>query len=243
MKVLPTNRLLKFGIAIALTLMASVFSNRADASAVLQPSTTVDVSGGAFTNPGGYSTTGSQSTNSAGFSVGGDFSVTASGTDDIVITITTDYLLTFIEPGLYATSSSIDGRFSSSIFDSTAYVYGYDNVVSLLDSSSTPVGGSFAFAGGQGFPSDFAPFAGGAGNHLTSAGQSGPFFAGGLSYTLHAVSTIDITGVQAGETISIDLPNGSGLGTAVPEPSSFALLGLGVLGAGLAAYRRKNVIA
>lgn len=243
MKIMPNSGLFKLGIAVAFTFVVAALPSRADAVAVLAPSTSVDVSGGGFTNKNPGATTGSQSSNSAGFTVGGDFSVKASGTDDIVITITTDYALTFIEPGLYATSSSIDGVFSSSIFDSTAYVYGYDNVVSLLDSSSTPVGGSYAFAGGQGFPSDFAPFAGGAVNHLTSAGHSGPFFAGGFSYTLHAVSTIDIKGVQNGEIISIDLPNGSGLGTAVPEPSSFALLGLGALAAGLTAYRRKNATA
>ena len=57
---------------------------------------------------------------------------------------------------------------------------------------------------------------------------------------LEQLTTIKVDNVVAGETIDIHLPNTTSLTSAVPEPGSLALLGIGLLFKCGVAWQRKR---
>lgn len=79
----------------------------------------------------------------------------------------------------------------------------------------------------------------------------GPQFEGGLPFTIQSMGTVDFTDVGAiefivnsdGQTIAVDLALAGITKTGVPEPGALALVGVALLGAGLAGRRRKALKA
>ena len=66
-------------------------------------------------------------------------------------------------------------------------------------------------------------------------------FSGNADLTHVAAFTVEIIATQGGTNVSVDYIATSAISRSVPEPASFALVGLGLLGTGFSAYRRRKM--
>ena len=186
-----------------------------------------------------------------GYDIGGAFTFTANG-GDAKVTFTSDELLAssgifegtyFGTPvGYYRVLSGVSGSFSVDEGTNTAHevdLTQYTNDVSVLAGSSTgPLynENAEAIAG--------APFAGSVqlptGNVSDVVFSEIPFYYGGGTIDLHASSVISFSGLEAGDVVTLDLPNNNDMDPAVLEPASLTLLGIGIVGMAGYGWRRKR---
>ena len=83
--------------------------------------------------------------------------------------------------------------------------------------------------------------------NLTRTRNSGGQFTGPFAFSLHFANVAPIFGLTTPQGGSLTIQsfssiiNGTVTGSAVPEPSTFALLGFGVAGLAFATYRQRKV--
>ena len=176
------------------------------------------------------------------FTVGGNYSVLADGSSSTVeVTILTEVLTSHIL-GSYNVNTSADGFFAYSspspvatapqltqysVSSQLLTVGGFNSVALPSSPVSLPVAGANFPTGGL---------------EQTGSSSSIATVPPGFVFEgyLEQLTTIKVDNVVAGETIDIHLPNTTSLTSAVPEPGSLALLGIGLLFKCGVAWQRKR---
>lgn len=179
-----------------------------------------------------------------GFSVSGDFSFTAGGgTATIAYTVVDPISIGSnpgeLAPGTYALFSGIDGTFSTTAtghqvllteFSSTAFTEGIPG--STVNLGAPPHGGLPVLL----------PLSGGTPLTETDFGSSAPFYLSAGTANLEMSVMASFSGLQSGDVVSVDFPNGGNFSPA-PEPASMVLFGLGAAGIAAFRFRRPRVLA
>jgi hypothetical protein len=179
-------------------------------------------------------------TDDIGFSVTGPFTFDTSDSSALSPTPSVTYSVVEainLNSRNYETSTHLVADISDSQGSAaTGYLLDLQVVTQLFSDAGLTelVDGSFSSAGQTGFPGTgfgnsgtdpFCPLASCA--QIGSGSTSGLFAVTAGTYYLEQTFTAAVTGVGQGDTITIDLPNTSGVGT--PEPAFWGVLSVGLI--------------
>lgn len=174
-----------------------------------------------------------------GFRITGSFTFDTSSTTDPTVSYTV-FQAMLLPAGTFETSSFMKAGITDTSDPAPGYVKDFTMTTELFSainetSLTGPIQASFSNGGQTGFSSTFCPLADCGG--LSSGGSSGPFTVAAGEYFLQQTFTMSVSGVNLGDSITIDLPVTSGVGSATPEPGYCAVLAFGIVGL-LVARRR-----